>query len=284
MQVEPLSLIDTTAYPIAARGDGRLEEVMASARAQLRESGCAILPGFIKQSALQVLRDEVRTLSAHAYFSRAQATVYGREPDMEFPAGHPRSRILQRHNGFVAGDVITGDTSLRSLYHSEDLKALLAGCLGVPRVYEFADPLAQLVINVVKPEEHHAWHFDSNEFVVTIMTQQADAGGEFEYVPNIRSAGNENYEAVQSVLDGSRSGVRILELHPGDMQLFLGRYSMHRVRQAKGCSDRHTVVLSYTKEPGILGKAAKTATIYGRKLSVHDSVQNAGSRDDALTD
>ena len=31
------------------------------------------------------------------------------------------------------------------------------------------------------------WHFDTNDFAVTVLVQPADEGGIFEFVPQIRS-------------------------------------------------------------------------------------------------
>ena len=56
----------------------------------------------------------------------------------------------------------------------------------------------------------------------------------FEFVPNIRRPEAENFEHVAHVLDGGRDGVRHLDLVPGDLQLFAGRFSLHRVTQIEG--------------------------------------------------
>jgi hypothetical protein len=281
---DPLILVDLDRYPISATHSETIERVIIDVRGQLAAKGCAVLDGFIDPGQLKRVAKETAVLATRAYFSRAQATTYGGAPDQSYPEGHPRRRILERENGFVPGDAIGIDTNLRQIYHSPALKGFLARCLEVKDLHEFADPIAQLVINVVKPNEKHAWHFDSNEFVVTIMTQPAEEGGEFQYVPNIRRPGDENYPGVQAILDGSSAGVHTLDLRPGDLQLFFGRYSLHRVKQTRGARDRHTAVLAYSNEPGVLGKAEKTSRLYGRKLSSHDAAGNQRMRDDRLVD
>ena len=281
---EPLSLVNLERYPISALDSAPIGHLVTDVRSQLAVKGCAVLDGFIDSSQLERMAEETAALALHAYFSRAQATAYGGAPDESYPERHPRRRILERENGFVAGDAIGLNTNLRQIYHSPALKGFLALCLEVRDLYEFADPIAQLVINVVKPNGKHAWHFDSNEFVATIMTQPAEQGGEFQYVPNIRRPGDENYQAVQAILEGGSSDMHTLDLRPGDLQLFFGRYSLHRVSQTSGARDRHTAVLAYSNEPGVLGKAEKTSRLYGRKLSSHDAADNQRMRDDRLID
>ena len=76
--------------------------------------------------------------------------------------------------------------------------------------------------------EGFPWHFDTNNFTITLAIQSADEGGLFEYAPNMR-AESENFAAVRVVLDGDSDLVRSLALEPGDLQIFKGRHSLHRV-------------------------------------------------------
>lgn len=276
--------INTAKYPINTPNSAVFKETISDVRVQLRTKGCAVLRDFMQPEALPEIAASVAKLSAHAHFTHSEATVYGGGMDPTYPKGHPRNRSLKRENGFVAGDFIGPETGLRQMYHNQDLKRFLANCLQVSELYEFGDPLAQLTINVVKPNEKHAWHFDSNEFIVTLLTQRADGGGEFEYSPFIRSAGNENYNAVQETIEGNSTQAHTIDLRPGDLQIFFGRYSLHRVRETQGKKDRHTAILAYSKEPGVLGKPEKTAKIFGRKLASHDAPANQDVRDDQLTD
>ncbi len=67
------------------------------------------------------------------------------------------------------------------------------------------------------------WHFDTNNYTVTLAIQNADEGGDFEYAANIRK-GSENFDEVQKVLDGTSDKISSLKLEPGDLQIFKGRY------------------------------------------------------------
>lgn len=58
-------------------------------------------------------------------------------------------------------------------------------------------------------------------------------------------------------------------LRPGDLQLFRGRYSLHRVTEVRGKTARHTAIFSYSTRPGVVGSAARTRQLFGRTLSEH---------------
>ena len=50
----------------------------------------------------------------------------------------------------------------------------------------------------MKPDGILPWHFDSCEFYIKFNDPKPEKGGVFEYCPNIREAGNENFNQVKS--------------------------------------------------------------------------------------
>jgi hypothetical protein len=131
----------------------------------------------------------------------------------------------------------------------------------------------------------HPWHFDTNEFTVSLLTQEASAGGIFEYCPNIRSAQSEHFDDVRAVLTGNGERlVRRLTLRPGDLQLFRGRYSLHRVSAVQGGTARHTVIFAYSERAGVIGSVARTRQLFGRVLPEHLAAADRAVRGDRLLD
>ena len=133
-------------------------------------------------------------------------------------------------------------------------------------------------------EEGHGfpWHFDTNNFTVTLAIQNGEQGGVFEYAPNLRTAEDECYEAVREVLEARSTAVRSLPLTPGDLQIFKGRYSLHRVTPVTGQTPRYVGIFSFVETEGMVGSVERTKQLYGRVLPIHYA--NAGRRDDALKD
>jgi hypothetical protein len=75
--------------------------------------------------------------------------------------------------------------------------------------------------------------------------------------------------------------VRTLDLQLGDLQLFKGRFSMHRVRP--GVGERHTAIFGYAKQPGFIGSVERTRQVHGRVTDAHLQAATA-TRDDGLDD
>ena len=75
-----------------------------------------------------------------------------------------------------------------------------------------------------------------------------------------------------------------LELRPGDLQLFKGRFSLHRVTKNKGSTDRLTVILAYASKPNIVGTGDRTKQVYGRAVPVHYEAEKNRGRNDNLSD
>jgi hypothetical protein len=104
----------------------------------------------------------------------------------------------------------------------------------------------------------------------------------FEYAPNLRTAADENYEGVAAVLEGRSDRVESLALQPGDLQIFKGRYSLHRVSPVKGARPRYVGIYSFAEEPGMVAKPERCLQLYGRVLPIH--FERAGMRADTLLD
>ena len=135
------------------------------------------------------------------------------------------------------------------------------------------DPMRGLIINAMDEGNVLGWHFDANEFIVTLMTRRADQGGTFEYRPNLRAPGHENFDAVQSVMDGDKDQVTNLYLRVADLQIFKGRCSLHRVNRIES-GTRHTVIFGYSRQPGFIGSVASTMKVYGHVMPEHIAAEN----------
>jgi len=139
-----------------------------------------------------------------------------------------------------------------------------------------------VIINTAQEGPGFPWHFDTNDYTITLAIQMAEEGGAFEYAPNIRSAHDENFAEVTRVLDGTSDRVVSLELAPGDLQIFRGRHSLHRVTPLAGERARHVGIFSYVDEPDMVASPERCRQLYGRVLPIH--LERAGHRQDSLID
>jgi hypothetical protein len=278
-------VVDTARYPLSEPGSPAWDEVVARVRDDLRRVGCSVLPDFVRPDQHEALRRQGAQVAPLAHAEVEVVNAYNIAPDTPLPDDHPGRVSLERGNGFVARDRIPPDFLIHRLYTSPLLRRFVAACVGLDAVHPLADPLAGLCLNVIPPGRAHPWHFDTNEFAVSILTQEAEAGGVFEFCPGIRSAGEENLGAVRSVLDGGGGDrVRRLALRPGALQLFTGRCSLHRVTTVEGSTARHSAILSYSERPGVVGSVVRTRQLFGRVLPEHVAAGRHPVRGDQLLD
>lgn len=279
------SLINFNDYPIRDLSGTEGQALLNLCKEQLNEDGCVVLRGFIQEDALSRLEKETEKLSPEAHYNQTETNPYNGDPDPSLPSTHPKNRFDDRTNGFVGGDRIGSDTIVRQVYEDPDFKGFIAKVVGEEEIYQYADPLADLVINVLREGCQHPWHYDTNEFIVSMMTRQSFGGGQFQYAPSIRSVEGENFEGVEKVLDGEHDKVKKLDLQPGDLQIFFGRYSLHRVTPVEGSKERHTVIFAYAKEPGFIGRPERALRIFGRIAPIHQELKQQGiKRTDNLED
>ena len=278
--------VDTGRYPIDRRESTEYEDTVSRARKSLHESGCAVIKDFIRPEALTVLAAEIDARKHTTHYSTDSINPYFHtEFNADFPERHPVNTFIERSSGFVPGDAWEPATTMRQLFEHETVARFLADCLKLPSLYPYADPLAGLTANILDPGQQFTWHFDTNEFAVTVLVEEADEGGLFEYAPQIRSPEDERFDAVQAVLEGNRDGITTLDLCPGDLQIFRGRHSMHRVTRVGASSrPRHAAIFAYTEEPNVIGRVDRTRQLFGRVLPEHIEAEKRRVRSDTLLD
>lgn len=278
-------VVDTDRYPLSdPSGDG-LRDVVSAVRHDLRTVGCSVLPEFVRAALRDTLHREGASVAPMAHYDVETVNVYNTDADPSLPDEHPARTTFERGNAFVPRDCLPDDALIQRLYTSPLFQRFVGACFGLPRVHELTDPLSALCMNFITPGRSHPWHFDTNEFTVSVLTQEAQAGGVFEYCPNIRSARAENLDDVRDVLDGrGQHLIRRLALRPGDLQLFLGRYSLHRVTTVAGETPRHSAIFAYSERPGVLDTVARTRQLFGRVTPEHRAAESRTVRVDALLD
>lgn len=279
------SLLNTARYPLTRPGSAEWRHTVFHARLALRERGCAVLPDFIARSLVEPLRAQGAAMARSAHHRVETVNAYNLPLDAPLPADHPGRIQARRGNAFVPRDRIPTGAVIQSLYVNRLFQRFVADCFELPLIHELADPLAGLCLNVVAPGESHPWHFDTNEYTISLLTQQARDGGVFEYCPNIRSADDENFETVRSVLTGSGEHlIHRLAPRPGDLQLFTGRYALHRVTTVAGPAQRHTAIFAYSARPDVVGSVERTRQLFGRVLPEHLAAARRSVRVDQLLD
>lgn len=256
--------IDLGRYPVDSPDAAPAGALVERCRAGLEECGAYVLDGFLRPPALAGILAELDGVLDNAYYRPKTHNVYLAPPDTDLPAAHPRNREQLTSSATLAYDFIGTGGLLDRIYRWAPLRAFIARTLGYAELHPYDDALAAVNVLVYPPGTQTGWHFDNAHFVVTFMLQQGEGGGVYEYAPFIRGPDEENYPRVGAVLDGDTGPVRRLEQGPGDLVVFQGRYTLHRVTEVLGAVPRLIAVLSYDVTPGTSLTPHTRSTFYGR--------------------
>ena len=189
-----------------------------------------------------------------------------RTQDPDLPHSHPRNIMNPARYRMIPADLFSDRSSLKKLYFWDPFRDFISQIVGESELYPSADPLQPVNVICYGPGDQSAWHYDSdNAFTMTLMLQSAEAGGVFELAPNTRCGiEEENLEYVSSVLSGERDRVHTVSRTPGELTIFRGCNSLHRVTQVAGARKRLMAVFVYEKTPGVIGDPVVNQTVYGR--------------------
>ena len=234
-------------------------------RAALRREGAVAMTGFLRPDALKHIQQEAEDGFDSAYFNPQTHNIYLTSPDPALPADHIRNFEVSSSKGCICDDIIAPASPLKQLYHDPLFKAALCDILEEDALYPYADNLSSVNIHYARHGEELGWHFDNSSFAVTLMIQPARKGGAFEYVRDVRNAdaGDMGFAECSDILSGK---IRPEELHmqAGDLLLFRGRNSLHRVTPVADDSMRQLAVLAYNNAPGVSLSEHAMKTFYGR--------------------
>ena len=281
MKIIASEYVDLIKYPIHEVGPAR-KALINESNLAIKDDGCVVLKGFIKQERISELVAECDRVESQGHRNFTRTNPYFLSDREDLPLTHPLRRFYDRSNAFVPADNFGSESILRAIFDWPDFSPFVKEVLGEENFFPYADPLADVTVNLAEEGGGFPWHFDTNNYTVTLAIQNAEHGGDFEYSPMVRSLTDENYEIVEKVLDGDKNLIRTLKLEPGDLQIFKGRYSLHRVAPLAGLRKRYVAIFSYVAEPGMVSSPQRAKELYGRVLPIH--LERAGLRADSLID
>ena len=273
--------VDLIRYPIHEVGPAR-KALIKESNLAIKDDGCVVLKGFVRQERISELVAECDRVESRGHRNFTRTNPYFLNDREDLPLTHPLRRFYDRSNAFVPADNFGSESILRAIFDWSAFSPFIKEVLGEENFFPYADPLADVTVNLAEEGGGFPWHFDTNNYTVTLAIQNAEHGGDFEYSPMVRSLIDENYEIVEKVLDGDKNLIKTLKLEPGDLQIFKGRYSLHRVAPLAGLRKRYVAIFSYVAEPGMVSSPQRAKELYGRVLPIH--LERAGLRADSLID
>jgi len=275
-------IVDLDTYPINQPSNQKYKDIISYNKKLLDNNGCCVLKNFIKEESINRMKQEAERKLNKVYWTKDKHNPYFIKDDETLPKDHPKRIFTVRESGYINSDDLEQNSDLNHLHDSDEMLKFVSDCLGVYPLYKWVDPLGKNPYSIMHSGHYFPWHFDGNEFTLSILVQKSEKGGIFEYSPDLRSKDNENFENVTKVLRGDRGAVKSLDLKPGDLQIFKGRFSMHRVTKIEGKSSRYIALPCYVKDPYRVNKPEHSIQVYGKAMPIHYKRNNIEA--DGLTD
>lgn len=253
------NIVNLTTYPITDPVFGQ------QCSDTLDRDGALVLRDFIQPNALAQMQAESHAKADRAYFCAQNHSVYLTPHDPGFANDHPKNRQVLSTKGCICDDDVPANSPLRQLYDSQAFRAFVKAVTGESSLHPYADPLSSINVHYHETGQELGWHFDNSSFAITLLIQEAEAGSQFEYVKDLRDAdaGEMNYDGVSALLD-QITKPDVLKHGAGDLVLFRGRNSAHRVTPNAGKRTRILAVLAYNNAPGVELSESARMTFYGR--------------------
>lgn len=189
------------------------KEIIQNARVELIEHGAVAFPNFLTEDAVARAVAEMRSKEDNAFTTNTQHTAYLKHLDTTRYASnsiynHPTKTIVAS----TAYDELAVDSVLKELYEDPRLLNMVASIVlgdDSKQLYLSEDPLGCCSVNVFRPGYYHGFHYDESEFSVTLMLQEAEGGGLFQYTDPIRHKNlhdsNESNESEDLTLELKRT-------------------------------------------------------------------------------
>lgn len=257
------TILDLEAYPLDRPDSAAYRDLVMVMQADWRDRGAFRLPGLIRPDRTDRAAAELQDRMARASFRhRHSHNIYFTDTVENLPEGLAAKSLTTSHRT-LTGDQMAGSI-IRTVYEWDPLCGFIQTVLDLPALYRMADPMAGLNVMAYGDGDGLDWHFDRAKFAVTILLQAPGQGGAFEYCRNIRSAEDPNHAGVMDLLAGRRGDIRKSTGAAGDMTVFAGFRSAHRVAPVIGDRARMMAVLSFMEEPGYRYGPADLMRFYGR--------------------
>lgn len=258
------SLINLGKYPITDLSTPEAQRLIKRCQTELKSIGKCSLSEFLKANTAAALAAELEAALQDPHIQNMQHNVYFKKEDVSFPADHPARFQLTTSQNALAYDRIPAEAGIRAIYNWKPLRQFIAAIVGREKLFLHEDSMAPLNIMMLKDGDQLGWHYDRADFVTTLLLQTPENGGRFEYVSNLRTDEDENFEGLARLFNGTHPDKVSLAGAPGTLTLFQGNYSPHRVSPVSGSTPRINSILSYTLEPGVVFSESARLQFYGR--------------------
>ena len=169
---EPGQYIDLVRFPIHDLDGAEGRGFVARCRAELADTGACNLESFIRSDAAQAMAADALALIPLAYEKNTRRNAYFSKEGPSLPPDHPMRAFFPLRMSQLANDAIPKTAVIQRLYEWDPLTDYIRLVLGLEALYRIADPFLALNLTYLKSGDLQPWHYDHNEFTVTLLLQE----------------------------------------------------------------------------------------------------------------
>lgn len=267
-EFDPGKTIDISRYPLDQSKSEDYRALVSGKRDELDKNQFCTMPGFLLDAQRRKIVAAVESRQQYTHRADSLRNVYlerARSPSL--PDDHPKNIFARGCYNMMGAHLLDDDSPLKDLYYWPPMQQFVADIVGETKLYPSDDPYQPVNVLCQANGDRSAWHFDSsNAFTMTLMLQAPESGGHFEMAPNTRSDTDPNFEGVAKLLLGDESKAIRVSRAEGELVIFRGCNSAHRVTPVEGNLLRLMCVMVYESEPGVIGDPVVNETVYGIKM------------------
>ncbi len=262
--------IDADRYPLHDLDSAAGQVLVEKSRQTLEQDGVLELVDFLRPETVVALVNEANRLAPSGHRMEGEFSPYSDDMSetgvYDLADNHPRNIKLPAAHRFIAGDLLPQQSPLRKIYTCQAFLRFVSAVLNRGSLYHVADAMGALNYVVYEPGDDNGWHFDTTDFVLSIPIQSPESGGEYQYIRDLRSPHDENLDQVRWRMQhpDECKGVGTVQLRPGTLFFFKGRYTLHRVSRVLGNRNRMVAIISFHQSPGHRLSHSSKLAMYGR--------------------
>jgi len=259
-------VINLSAYPIHQPQSQMYKDVVKFHQDQLKKNGVTTLPELMTKEGITEAVKEVEEKAHMSYTMQTDHNIYLRNTDETKPMSHISNMRLGTKVAALACDELAEEGPLKVVFKSNSFLTFVQQILNRPSFYRNVDPVGAVFVNIYNDGYSHNWHFDESQWSTTILLQEADVGGEFQYTKPFRNEEDESQteEIASKVISGDAEHVETLDFKPGTLNIFQGRRSLHSVTHCSGPRSRLLGVLHFSEKEGIRNSPGVQELFWGK--------------------
>ncbi|MEM7563387.1 MAG: 2OG-Fe(II) oxygenase [Pseudomonadota bacterium] len=256
-------LIALEKYPLDRLDSPQGSALLDRCKHDLAEKGMFTLKGFMRPGIIdEILPPLYPMFERESFTHEREHKIYFDDNLTDVDRNHPALKRVKTINHTLCGDQLPEAVS--RIYFWSGMTDFLARVMQKEALFPMDDPLACANVMGYYAGEGLNWHFDRSEFTTTLLLQPPEVGGQFEYRRELRSDADPNLSGIARLLRGEDPEVSRLDLGPGDLNVFKGKNTAHRVTPPVGDKMRIISVFSYYETPGRIFSDEENIGFYGR--------------------